>query len=135
RLNALYDGAHAANGPPSADGVDPRLAGAFARVQRELGADRAAVPGRPKHSLADFYFRGAAVDGMTDPYFLETLVARDLLSVEEPFVVAHEWSHLAGYADESEANFVGWLTCVRAGDDGAYSGWLFLYGEMTANVR
>ena len=103
-------------------------------MQAELGAPPVAVPGRPKHTLADFYLRRAAVDGMTDPYFLETLVARDLLPFERPFVVAHEWSHLAGYADESEANFVGWLTCVRAGDDGAYSGWLFLYGEMTANV-
>src|SRR5262249_38737750 len=62
-------------------------------------------------------------------YFLETLVAGDLLPVERPFVLAHEWSHLAGYAEESEASFVGWLTCVRAGDEHAYSGWLFLYGE------
>jgi hypothetical protein len=38
----------------------------------------------------------------------------DLLPFEKPFVAAHEWAHLAGYADESEASFVGWLTCVRA---------------------
>ena len=50
---------------------------------------------------------------MTDPYFLETLVAGELLPFERPFVVAHEWSHLAGIADEGEANFVGWLTCMR----------------------
>src|SRR5438094_588193 len=126
--------AHASVEPRALDGVDPRLARAFALVQAELGAPPLAVPGRPKHTLADFYFRRAAVDGMTDPYFLETLVASDLLPFERPFVVAHEWSHLAGYADESEANFVGWLTCVRAGGDDAYSGWLFLYGEMIANV-
>ena len=71
---------------------------------------------------------------MTDPYFLETLVVRDLLPFEQPFVVAHEWSHLAGYANESEASFVGWLTCVRAGEEHAYSGWLFLYGEVISEV-
>ena len=38
---------------------------------------------------------------------------REILPFERPFVVAHEWSHLAGFADESEANFVGWLTCLR----------------------
>jgi hypothetical protein len=65
---------------------------------------------------------------MTDPFFLETLVAPDLLDVERPFVVAHEWAHLAGYADESEANFVAWLTC-RHGDEAAqYSGALAMIG-------
>jgi hypothetical protein len=43
---------------------------------------------------------------MTDPFFLETLVASDVLPFERPFLVAHEWSHLAGIADEGEANFV-----------------------------
>ena len=50
----------------------------------------------------------------------------DLLEVERPFVIAHEWGHLAGYADESEANYIAWLTCMR-GDEGAqYSAWLAL---------
>jgi len=52
---------------------------------------------------------------MTDPYFLETLIASDLLPFERSFVAAHEWSHLAGIADEGEANLAGWLTCLRGG--------------------
>ena len=59
------------------------------------------------------YFRWAAIDGMTDPFFLEVIVNPDVLPIERPFVLAHEWAHLAGYADESEANFVAWLTCAR----------------------
>ena len=47
---------------------------------------------------------------MVDPFALEVMANPDLLPVERPFVAAHEWAHLAGYADESEANFVGWLT-------------------------
>jgi len=132
-LNHLYASGHDAASSID-DAVDANLTGAFAAVQRELGARRVAVPGRPKHTLGDWYFRRAAVDGMTDPIFLETLVARDLLPFERPFVVAHEWSHLAGYADESEANFVGWLVCLRAGGARAYSGWLFLYGEVIRDV-
>jgi uncharacterized protein DUF3810 len=131
RVNELYEAAHRA-GVDMTTAIDGPLADAFAGVQRDLGARRLARPGVPKRTLLDLYFRRAAVDGMTDPYFLETLVARDLLPVERPIVVAHEWSHLAGYADESDANFVGWLTCIRAGDDAAYSGWLFLYGEIVA---
>lgn len=127
RANALYDRAHAPD-------VRSEIEGGFAQAQRALGSARLAVAGRPKTTLLDLYFRRAAVDGMTDPYFLETLVSGDLLPFERPFVVAHEWSHLAGYADEGDANFVGWLTCVRGSDSDQYSGWLFLYGEMLGSV-
>jgi len=74
------------------------------------------------------YFRWASVDGMIDPFALEVLANPDLLPFEKPFVAAHEWAHLAGYADESEANFVAWLAC-RRGDAGAqYSAALALIG-------
>ena len=72
-----------------------------------------AQTGVPKRSLLGLYFRWAAIDGMTDPFFLEMIVNPDVLPVERPFVVAHEWAHLAGYAEESEANFVAWLTCAH----------------------
>src|SRR5262249_28261732 len=81
------------------------------------------------------YFRRAGVDGMTDPFFLETLVAGELLPFEHPFVVAHEWSHLAGYVDEGEANFVGWLVCLRGAEPDQYSGWLVLYPHLLSSVR
>ena len=78
-----------------------------------LGATGLAVPGVPKRSLLGLYFRAAAIDGMTDPFFLEVIVNPDVLPFERPFVLAHEWAHLAGYADEAEANFVAWLTCTQ----------------------
>src|SRR5262249_4472246 len=52
----------------------------------------------------------------------EVIVNPDVLPIERPFVVAHEWAHLAGYADESEANFVAWLVCTRGGALARYSG-------------
>jgi hypothetical protein len=71
---------------------------------------------------------------MTDPFFLETLVASDVLPFEQPHVIAHEWSHLAGIADEGEANFVGWLACVHGAPAHRYSGWLFLYQQMLPSL-
>jgi len=74
------------------------------------------------------------VDGMIDPFALEVLANPDLLPFERPFVACHEWAHLGGYADESEASFVGWLTCVRGGEAAQYSAWLFLYWEISSLV-
>ena len=128
RLNALHPPAHAKGWPADLD-VDPVLESAFAATQRELGATRLAVAARPKHTILNPYFRRAVVDGMTDPYFLETLIASDLLPFERPIVIAHEWAHLAGYNDEGEANFVGWLACSRADEPRQYSAWVFLFNE------
>ena len=136
RLNALHDRAYAA-GWPAADAVDPNLADSLAHAVRDAGIPRDVVPARPKRTILEWYFRRAGVDGMTDPFFLETLVAGRVLPFERAFVVAHEWSHLAGIADEGEANFTAWLSCVRGSPPNEYSGWLFLYGELAraVNVR
>jgi len=133
RLNALHDRAHA-TGWPAADAVDGNLADGFARAVRDAGIPRRVVPARPKHTILEGYFRRAGVDGMTDPFFLETLVAGGVLPFERAFVVAHEWSHLAGIADEGEANFAAWLSCVRGSPPNEYSGWLFLYRELARAV-
>jgi hypothetical protein len=129
RLNALHARAHR-GGWPDAAVVDESLAAAFADAERTLGGSGRTLVGRPKRSLLDIYFRRAAVDGMIDPFFLETLVVSNLLPFERPFVVAHEWGHLAGFADEGEANVVGWLAAIRASPPSQYSGWLFLWNEL-----
>ncbi len=134
RLNALHDSAHAAVSAPTSGAVDPGLAEGFARALLDVRVARSVVPARPKRTILDWYFRRAGVDGMTDPFFLETLIASGVLPFERPFVVAHEWSHLAGIADEGEANFTGWLACIRGSDADAYSGWLFLYAELARAV-
>ncbi|MBA2302641.1 MAG: DUF3810 family protein [Acidobacteria bacterium] len=122
RLNAGYVAAHAR--PLSKESLQR----AFAEAQLLLGAARIATTGRPKRSFAGLYFRYAAIDGMTVPVFLEVILNPDILPVEEPSVLAHEWAHLAGYADESEANFVAWITGVRSQDPVAqYSAWLDAY--------
>jgi hypothetical protein len=114
--------------------ADERLGPPFHRVLEAIGQPRA-VPARPKRSLLNFYFRRAAVDGMTDPYFLETLVRDDLLPFERPFVVAHEWAHLAGFGPESEASFVGWLTCLQGDEAARYSAWLFMYLQTSDDLE
>jgi len=130
-LNQHHDESHT-RGWADYDATPDSLIPAFAQAQAQLGMQWTAAAGRPKRSIVDFYFRRASVDGMTDPFFLETLTNQSLLPFERPFVVAHEWSHLAGYADESEANFVAWLICMRADVPAQYSAWLSLYGTIVS---
>src|SRR5262245_26350030 len=133
QVNALHDGAHA-SGFPSGDEIDGRLADGLRRAVGDIGRGASIVPARPKTTALDWYFRRAGVDGMTDPFFLETLVATDVLPFERPFVVLHEWSHLAGFADEGDANFVAWLACLRSTPSVQYSGWLFLYSQIAQSI-
>jgi hypothetical protein len=130
QLDSLHGPAQEALRASAAWGRPP-LDQAFADVQRGLLSSRPApglaIPGRPKLSLLTLYFSRSGIDGMTNPLLLEVIVNQDLLPAERAFTLAHEWAHLAGYANEAEANFVGLLTCLRADDAARYSAWLALY--------
>jgi hypothetical protein len=126
QVNALYAAAHG--------GPEGSLEAAFQAAQRRLGAPWLAMPGVPKRSFLELYFRRAAIDGMTNPFFLEVILNREVLPFERPFVLAHEWGHLAGYADEAEANLVAWLTCLEGDDRAKYSGWLAIYGHVMSSI-
>lgn len=135
RVNGLYRSTQADRYVPYDAELD------IARVLRELearmlGRPRPTVPGRPKPTLLGPYFRMAGVDGLTAPAALETLLNPDLTPAERPFVLAHEWAHLSGYAPEADANFVGWLVATDARADvvSRYSGWLFVVMETAAQL-
>ena len=128
-VNALHAAAHGHEARQA-----PSLESAFAAAQRMLGSERPAVPGVPKRSLLERYFRAAAIDGMTDPFFLEIILNPDTLPFERPFVLVHEWAHLAGYANEAEANFVAWLACTQGDAMARYSGWLAIFEHVAASL-
>lgn len=125
-LNRLYEAAHRAPFD-TRELVDP-----FHQAQRALGSQWAIVSGRPKPTLLGLYFKRAAIAGMTDPFLLEVMLAPDLLDVEQPFVLLHEWGHLAGYADESAANFIAWIACARGNERAQYSGWLAVFSHAVS---
>jgi len=135
RVNGLYQEANAVPFVP--DSAERDIERVLHAVElRVLGRPRPTVPGVPKPTLLGPYFRMAGVDGLTAPAALETLLNPDLTVAERPFVLAHEWAHLSGYAPEADANFVGWLasTDVSAAAASRYSGWLFLVMETAAQV-
>lgn len=113
----------------SYDEIADRLPVSFNAALAGVNRPPLLVSGRPKFSLLTPFFTRAGVTGMVDPFALESIVHPDLLPFERAFVVAHEWGHLAGLADESEASAVGWAACMRGDEALVYSGAMYLLVE------
>ena len=127
RLNIESPEAHAQNWPTD-DQLRRLLSPSFDSVVKDLGNRRSIAPASAKTSLLNVYFKATGIEGVTNPFGHEVIINSELLPFERPFILAHEWGHLAGFADESEANFVALLACVRSESASIrYAGWLALY--------
>jgi hypothetical protein len=105
------------------------LGPAFHRAMEVTGG-RTPVLARPKRSIADLWLRRGAVTGYISPLFLEVMVNRALLPFERPHTVAHEWAHLAGRANEAEAEYIAWLTGMYGPAWARYSAWEDIYWTL-----
>ncbi len=127
QMNALAAAAHARAGVPL-DREVLRVAWLPA-VKRAGNAWEPAV-GDAKPTVADPFMVATGTSGFINPLTLNVALASDLLWFERPFDYAHEWSHVAAYAREDEANYLAIVSCLRSPDPAIrYSGWfeLFLY--------
>ena len=127
RLNAEYAGARGGVQPDETE-WRKQLHDSFNEAVKQLGNRRGIAAAIPKTSLLNFYLAAAGIEGFVNPFGHEVILNREALPFEKPFLLAHEWSHLAGFADESEANFVGLLACLQSDASALrYSGLLALY--------
>lgn len=138
RLNALDGVAHATAWPDAAT-LEQSLGPALQSAIAEVGVPWTPRLPAPKRSVFDGYFRRTGIDGVTNPFGLEVVLHARLLPVERTTVLAHEWAHLAGLADESDASFVAWMAGVRAGGQLEYAAWLavlpHLVGALPGDAR
>jgi hypothetical protein len=125
QVNALHDPVRS-DARLTGDALVVRLAPAFARAEGLLGSTWRMTPGHPKASFIGRTFPLSGVDGMMNPFALEVILNPEVLPFERPYVLAHEWAHLAGHAPESEASFVAFLACLQGPREVQYSGWLDL---------
>ena len=99
----------------------------FQPVVRELGHRPDFSGVAPRASIVNPLLDAGGFDGYMNPFGYEVILDKNVLPFERPFLLAHEWAHLAGFADESEANFIGILACLRSDLPVIrYSGWLGL---------
>lgn len=133
QLNAHHAAAHATPWPTRTV-LAHELAPHLARVLPRLGV--AWTPHLPaaRRTLLEPWFTWAGVDGMTNPLGLEVLVEGHVLPFELPALVAHEYAHLAGFADEADASVVAWLACQDGGPALRYSGALAVLPHLVAGM-
>lgn len=127
QMNALAVPAHALAAKP----LDlAALEHAWLPATQRAGNDWTPHVGPAKPTLADPFMQATGTSGFINPLTLNVQLASDVLWFERPFDLAHEWSHVAAYAREDEANYLAIVTCLRSPDPAMqYSGWfeLFLY--------
>ena len=82
------------------------------------------------------FFSGMGVSGIYSPFTVEANVNGQMPDIEKPFTACHELSHLRGFMNEGEANYIGWLACIGS-DDPSFrrDGWLiaWIYAGNTLN--
>lgn len=126
-MNALAATAHAQAARP----LDlAALHAAWLPAAQRAGDSWEPRVGEAKPTVADPFMMASGTSGFINPLTLNVALASDLLWFERPFDLAHEWSHVAAYAREDEANYLAIVTCLRSPDPMLqYSGWfeLFLY--------
>lgn len=69
---------------------------------------------RPKPITLSRFFAEASIAGYYGPFFSEAQVNNNLLAIEYPQVLAHEFAHQFGVTSEAEANFYSWLVCTQS---------------------
>jgi hypothetical protein len=132
-LNRLHAPAHQ-QGWPDWDPMADQLSEAAGRVWQSVGVPAAFRLGRPKRSVFTLGFSRAGISGFTSPFALEVVPDWRVPAVLRSDVLGHEWAHLAGFADEAEAGYVGWLTGIEGPVWAQYSAWLTLYPRLAAGL-
>lgn len=101
---------------------------AMSRLGEEYPVLRGYYP-QPKPVAASRGMSYLNITGIYSPFTIEANYNQDTVAYTIPVTVCHELSHLRGFMREDEANFVGYLACVKSGNA------LFAYsGEMLAYV-
>ncbi len=80
---------------------------------------------RPKQLIISELLSYQGLSGIYLPFTVEANYNGDMLPYNIPFTACHELSHLRGFMQEDEANFIAFLACIHDEDlDFQYSGYM-----------
>lgn len=88
-----------------------------------------------KRPLLNGLYSGSGVHGFMGPFMNESQLNRDLLPIQYPFTLAHEYSHMLGVSNEAEANWWAFQACSAQKDSAIrYSAWYSLFVHVWNNA-
>ena len=101
-------------------------------AMHELAEEFPALEGyypQPKKLLVSEILSYQGLTGIYSPFTVEANYNGDMTAYNIPFTTCHELSHLRGFMQEEEANFIAFLACRRSEDadfqySGAMLGWI-----------
>lgn len=80
---------------------------------------------KPKKLLVSEILSYQGLTGVYSPFTVEANYNGDMTAYNIPFTTCHELSHLRGFMQEEEANFIAFLACIKSErTDFQYSGYL-----------
>lgn len=105
----------------------PEGEGAVEAMQ-ELAEEFSSLDGyypQPKKLLVSEILSYQGLTGVYSPFTVEANYNGDMTAYNIPFTTCHELSHLRGFMQEEEANFIAFLACIESErTDFQYSGYL-----------
>lgn len=126
KLNELSDKvARDGNGIMILSGqADEKAISAMASLGEEYDVLSGYYP-RPKQLIISELLSYQGLSGIYLPFTVEANYNGDMLPYNIPFTACHELSHLRGFMQEDEANFIAFLACIHDEDlDFQYSGYM-----------
>ena len=85
---------------------------------------------RPKGLLIPWILSIQNLTGVYSPFTVEANYNSGIVDYNIPFTACHELSHLRGFMQEEEANFIAWLACSSSGQEefrysASMMGWIY----------
>ncbi len=98
------------------------------RSMQRVGEEFACLSGYypiPKEVACSYILSVQQLCGVYSPFTIEANFNGDMPDYNIPHTMCHELSHLKGFMREDEANFIGYLACIRSDHPSfRYSGYL-----------
>lgn len=84
----------------------------------------------PKGLIVSWILSVQNLTGIYSPFTVEANYNREMADYNIPFTMCHELSHLRGFMQEQEANFIAFLACRESKDinfrySGSLTGWVY----------
>lgn len=99
------------------DSIEIRVDHAVRKSVSITGLSHIPNPPETKELLADPLLSMLGITGFFSPFLMEPHVNGRLMHWEQPWVRAHEKAHFMGFASETDANLIAYVSCLGSPDD------------------